>query len=182
MLTLQAADAGRGARNAMTPAKRIAAIALYLIESSFRLPTSQEEQRECHHAKSLRDFGFAPSAASAEAVILGRLIRARRMEKVSKKGRVRAPRFSAPRQASVPVSLLCAAKLRHPHLPVLLEEVEVNLVAFSKLIRRQPALELCRVVPIERPLVSLLALHFHRLLDCLDADDLSFMRPLLSVA
>src|SRR6266508_3133826 len=74
MLTLHAADAGRGARNAIAPTKRIAAIALYLIEPSFRLPTSQEEQRECHHSKSLKDFGFAPSVASSEAAILGRLI------------------------------------------------------------------------------------------------------------
>src|SRR6266540_6988443 len=93
MLTLHAADAGRGARNAMAPTKRIAAIALYLIEPSFRLPTSQEEQRECHHAKSLKDFDFAPSVASSEAVILGRLIRARLMEKVLRKRGACAPPF-----------------------------------------------------------------------------------------
>src|SRR6266511_1487135 len=149
MLTLHVADAGRGARNASVPAKRIAATALYLMAPPFDPP------------------GGAMSAPSGEFPAL-----------------------------LISIRFLGAAKLRHPHLPVLLDEVEVDLVAFPKLIRRQPALELCRVVPKECPLVSLfalddhgsldvaelLALHLHRLLDCLDADDLSFMRPLLGVA
>src|SRR6185312_6172013 len=97
---------------------------------------------------------------------------------------------------SVAVGLLRPPELRDPHLSVLLDEVEVDVVALLQLGRSDVVLELGRVVPVERPLVSLFAADDHgpldvrdavacgrrRLLDGLNADDLALMRPIAGVA
>src|SRR5262245_11774994 len=59
------------------------------------------------------------------------------------------------------VRLLRPAELRDPHLAVLFDVVEVNVVALPQLAGREVVLELGRVVPVERPLVSVFALDDH---------------------
>jgi len=58
---------------------------------------------------------------------------------------------------SVAVGLLRPPELRDPHLSVLLDEIEVDVVALLQLGRGDVVLELGRVVPVERPLVALFA-------------------------
>src|SRR5262245_18582169 len=61
------------------------------------------------------------------------------------------------RESSVAVGFVRPAELRQPHLSVLLDEVEVNAVTSPQLGHIDVVLELCRVVPVEVPLVSLFA-------------------------
>src|ERR1700682_6479751 len=92
------------------------------------------------------------------------------------KGGCRSRPLPDPKARSVLVRLVGAPELGQPHLPVLLDVVEVNGVAGLELLDGQPVLELRALVPLQGPLVALLSLHGHHPLRCVDPSDLALVR------
>src|SRR2546429_2913392 len=121
-------------------------------------PRSQQERREVDGSRCL-----AVSLAQREATC-------------KKKGGRSRSKANSSRQECLAFRLARPADLRHEHLTVLIDDVEVDRVAHLKVLSRQIALPLGRVVPVERKGVPLFVLDRQGSCGSIDVGDFALVR------